>query len=163
MIKTIHTGIKPKEVVVILPYVNRKVLMQLRDTKEGINFPGCWGFFGGSIDAGESPEDASQRELFEEIGYKPAVMDKLSFDVVQDLGNLPIHAYCCPLTTPIEKIDLQEGMDLGIFSHKEIMRGKLYSNRKKRSFPVIDTPYLINTIVKLLEYLKKYKFLKTGC
>ncbi len=143
----------PKEVVVILPYVDGKVLMQLRDMKEGIHFPGCWGFFGGSIDVGETPEEASKRELFEEIGYKPAVMNKLGFDIVRDLGNLPIHVYCCPLTMPIEKIALREGMDFGLFSRRKIMTGKLYSNKKKRSFPVIDTPFLMVTIGKLVEYL----------
>lgn len=145
---------RPKEAVVILPYVNRKVLMQLRDMKEGINFPGCWGFFGGSIDAGESPEDASHRELFEEIGYKPSVMNKLGFDVVQDLGNLPIHAYCCPLTTPVSELKLSEGVDLDLFSLEEVMSKELYSQKMGRAFPVIGIPYLDKTIEKLWKYLK---------
>ena len=149
-----HPTPSPKEVVVILPYVNRKVLMQLRDMKEGINFPGCWGFFGGSIDEGETPEVASWRELFEEIGYKPSVMYKMGFDVVRDLGNLSIHAYCCPLTIPIEKIDLQEGMDLGLFSLEEIMMKELYSSKMERAFPVIEIPYLVDTIKKLDLYFK---------
>ncbi|MBM2834148.1 MAG: ADP-ribose pyrophosphatase [Candidatus Brocadiaceae bacterium] len=152
--KNSHPTPSPKEVVVILPYVNRKVLMQLRDVKEGINFPGCWGFFGGSIDEGETPEDASWRELFEEIGYKPSVMYKMGFDVVRDLGNLSIHAYCCPLTIPIEKIDLQEGMDLGLFSLEEIMTKELYSSKMERTLPVIETPYLVDTIKKLDLYFK---------
>ena len=154
MTKNRNSNIKPKEVVVILPYVHDKVLMQLRDMKKGINFPGCWGFFGGSIDDGETPEEASKRELLEEIGYKPAVMYKMGFDVVRDLGNLSIHAYCCPLTIPIEKIDLQEGMDLGLFSLEEIMTKELYSRKMERSFPVIESPYLVDTIIKLDLYFK---------
>jgi len=154
MTKNRNSNIKPKEVVVILPYVYDKVLMQLRDMKKGINFPGCWGFFGGSIDDGETPEEASKRELLEEIGYKPAVMYKMGFDVVRDLGNLSIHAYCCPLTIPIEKIDLQEGMDLGLFSLEEIMTKELYSRKMERSFPVIESPYLVDTIIKLDLYFK---------
>ncbi len=152
--KHIPLVLNPKEVVVILPYVHDKVLMQLRDMKKGINFPGCWGFFGGSIDDGETPEEASKRELLEEIGYKPAVMYKMGFDVVRDLGNLSIHAYCCPLTIPIEKIDLQEGMDLGLFSLEEIMTKELYSRNMGRSFPVIESPYLVDTIRNLGRYLK---------
>lgn len=154
MTKNRNSNIKSKEVVVILPYVYDKVLMQLRDMKKGINFPGCWGFFGGSIDEGETPEDASKRELLEEIGYKPAVMYKMGFDVVRDLGNLSIHAYCCPLTIPIEKIDLQEGMDLGLFSLEEIMTKELHSRKMERSFPVIESPYLVDTIIKLDLYFK---------
>jgi 8-oxo-dGTP diphosphatase len=146
--------LNPKEVVVVLPYVHDKVLMQLRDMKKGINFPGCWGFLGGSIDDGETPEEAFKRELLEEIGYKPAVMYKMGFDVVRDLGNLSIHAYCCPLTIPIEKIALQEGMDLGLFSLEEIVTKELYSRKMGRSFPVIESPYLVDTIRKLWRYLK---------
>ena len=145
--------LNPKEVVVVLPYVHDKVLMQLRDMKKGINFPGCWGFFGGSIDDGETPEEASKRELLEEIGYKPAGMYKMGFDVVRDLGNLSIHAYCCPLTISIGKIDLQEGMDLGLFSLEEIMTKELYSSKMERAFPVIEIPYLVDTIKKLDLYL----------
>lgn len=117
--------------------------------KEGINSPGCWGFFGGSIDDGKTPEEAYKRELLGEIGYKPAVMYKMGFDVVRDLGNLSIHAYCCPLTILIEKIDLQEGMDLCLFSLKEIVTKELYSRRMGRFFPVIESPYLVDTMKKL--------------
>lgn len=143
----------PKEVVVILPYVNRKVLMQLRDMKEGINFPGCWGFFGGSIDEGETPEDAFRRELFEEIGYRPAEMYKLGFSIIPDLENLHAHAFCCPLVIPIKEIKLMEGLDLGLFSLEEVMAKELYSHKTGRSFPVIETPYLGDTIRKLWKYL----------
>jgi len=122
--------------------------------KERINFPGCWGFFGGSIDVGETPEEASKRELLEEIGYKPALLYNMGFDIVRDLGNLSIHAYCCPLTIPIEKIDLQEGLDWGLFSLEEVMTKELYSHKMGRLFPVIETPYLVSTIKKLDLYFK---------
>ena len=71
-----------------LSYVNGKALMQLQDMKEGIDFPGYWGFFGGSIDEGEVPEEASKRELLEEIGYNPTVMHELGFEIISDLDNL---------------------------------------------------------------------------
>lgn len=154
MTKNRSSNVRPKEVVVILPYVNGKVLMQLRDVKEGINFPGCWGFFGGSIDKGETPEDAFRRELFEEIGYKPVAMYKLGFEIIPDLENLHSYAFCCPLTIPIEEIKLTEGLDLGLFSLGEIVKKELYFSKMKRSFPVIETPYLVDIIRKLWKYLK---------
>ena len=151
MVKTNNN--RSKEVVVILPYTNNKVLMQLRDMKKGIAFPGCWGFFGGSIDDGETPDDASARELFEEIGYKPAIMHKLGFEIIPDLGNTTSHAYCCQLTIPVSEIKLNEGFDIGLFSLEEIMTKKLYSQRMGKPCPVIEVPALFNTIKKLWKYL----------
>lgn len=149
-----HRISTPKEVVVVLPYVDNKVLLQLRDIKEGIVFPGHWGFFGGSIEARESPEDAAKRELTEEIGYEPASMFKLSFDIISDLGNLPSYAFCCPLAIPVKETKLMEGLDLGLFSLEEVMKNELYSYKMKRPFPVIESPFFLNTIQKLLKHIK---------
>ena len=46
----------PKEAVIILLHVDyTKFLLQLRDFKPSIPFPGVWGGFGGQIEKGESP------------------------------------------------------------------------------------------------------------
>ena len=153
MIK-ISNAHKSKEVVVILPYVNNKILLQLRDIKEGISFPGCWGFFGGSIDDGETPENAAKRELFEEIGYKSPFMHKLGFEIIPELGNNTLHAYCCPLTIPLAEIILQEGLDFGLFSLEEVLAKELYSPKMGRAFPAIEILSFINTIRKLWKHLK---------
>jgi len=152
MIK-INNAHKSKEVVVILPYVNNKVLLQLRDIKEGISFPGCWGFFGGSIDSGETPNDASARELYEETGYKPEIMHKLGVEIIPDLGNTISHAYYCQLTIPVIEIQLNEGLDYGLFSFEKIMSKELYSFKMQKYFPVIEVPVLFNTIRKLWKHL----------
>src|SRR5205807_3462033 len=44
-----------------------RYLLQLRDQKPGIFYPGHWGLFGGAIDPGESPEVTLSRELQEEL------------------------------------------------------------------------------------------------
>lgn len=153
MTKTINNS-RANGVVVVLPYAYDKVLLQLRDFKEGIAFPGHWGFLGGSINEGETPEDASERELFEEIGYKPEVMYKVGLDIIPDLKNLHSHAFCCPLTIPVEEIKLKEGLDVGLFSLEEVMTKELYSRKMGRRFPVIKIPAFLNTLRKLYEYLK---------
>lgn len=148
-----NIGNKKKEVVVVLPYTADKVLMQLRDIKEGIQFSGCWGFFGGSIDNNESPEEAAERELFEEIGYRPNIMYKIGFDIISDLG-LHSHAYCCHLAVSVKNINLMEGLDLSLFSLEEIITKKLYSGKMGRLFPVIESPYIINTIKRLWMHVR---------
>lgn len=142
-----------KEVVVLLPFVEEKILLQLRDARQGIDFPGFWGFFGGSIDHGETPNEAAERELFEELGYKPKTLHRLSTDRIPDLGNLISHSYYCPLTVSPEKIALREGMDLGLFSLEQVMSKTLYSSRMERMFPVIPNRYIVDTIKKFLDDL----------
>lgn len=45
-----------------------RYLMQLRNQKAGIFYPGHWGLFGGAVDAGEDFDTALVRELKEELG-----------------------------------------------------------------------------------------------
>ena len=42
-------------------------LLQLRDERPGIWYPGYWGLFGGTRESGEGPEAALRRELAEEL------------------------------------------------------------------------------------------------
>ena len=54
-----------------------RYVMQLRDNKPDIFYPGHWGCFGGAISDGERPLEALRRELEEELEYCPA--DALEF------------------------------------------------------------------------------------
>src|ERR1700681_2854286 len=57
-------------VALIVVGENERYLMQLRDQKPGIFYPGHWGLFGGALDPGETPEMAIRRELREELGLE---------------------------------------------------------------------------------------------
>lgn len=126
----------PGECVIILPYIEDKVLMQLRDFKQGINFPGHWGFFGGTVERGESPEHAAERELFEETGFKPKSVHKLGSCILPELDNPVIHYYYCRFTTSIDKIHLNEGSDFALISFEDILSGNIYSEKEKGFFPL---------------------------
>ena len=68
----------PKESVITLLHVDyAKFLLQLRDFKPSIPFPGVWGGFGGQIEKGESPKACALREIQEETGYKAKRMSHL--------------------------------------------------------------------------------------
>src|SRR5262245_30846903 len=78
--------LQPADAAVALIVVgddDERYLMQLRDDKPGIFYPGHWGVFGGAVDHGESPERTLRRELREELGLSAATLryyTEFSFD-----------------------------------------------------------------------------------
>jgi 8-oxo-dGTP pyrophosphatase MutT (NUDIX family) len=61
-----------------------RYIMQLRDVKSHIFYPGHWGLFGGALDEGETETDALWRELDEELGFVPSKAScfvRLDFDL----------------------------------------------------------------------------------
>lgn len=145
-------GPQAKTVVVILPYHEGRVLMQLRDDKEGIAFPGKWGFFGGGIEPGESPEEAALRELAEEIGYHATTLVPLGCGIIPEVEVFS-HAFGCRLDVGIEALELTEGMDMAWFDFDELMRGTRFSLKKQRPYKVTPLPYLAQTFQTLLASL----------
>jgi mutator protein MutT len=79
-------------VAAILLLDDGRYVMQLRDDKPDIWYPGYWGCFGGAVDPGETPEQALARELTEEIELPPREATYFTrFDF--DLGQLGLRAY----------------------------------------------------------------------
>ena len=143
-------GAADKQVATVIPCAHGKALLQLRDDKPEIDFPGHWGLFGGSINPAEDPAEAAKRELGEEVGYRPAEIYLLGLDQVVGLGGIAVYAYRCDMDVPIDRLDLQEGMDLGLFDLDEIKAGALYSTRMRGTYPVVPVPYVLDMIEKAL-------------
>ena len=124
-------------VAVFLRANNSSYLLQLRDDKPSIEFPGHWGLFGGTIENGESPCEAASRELEEEIEIR--IVPEEIYEYRQYLrSNYRVHACICDMEIPLSKLTLQEGVDLGLFSKKEILTGRLFSLKFNVFFPVAD-------------------------
>lgn len=101
-----------------------RYLMQLRDQKHGIFFPGHWGLFGGALEAGETPEDAIHRELDEELALKASNIVHVT-DFTFTFGRFgEITRYYFQVATAadsLKQLQLREGAALQIFSAAEIL------------------------------------------
>ncbi len=125
------------EVAIAIITQGDRFLLQLRDDIPGILYPGQWGFFGGHLDPGETPETALFRELEEEIAYRPPYV--IPFACQQ--GERAIrHIFIAPLAVEIEQLTLQEGWDLGLFTPADVQAGERHSPKANRSC-LIGTPH----------------------
>lgn len=128
---------QPVEVAIAILYSSDGFLMQLRDNIPGIFYPGHWGFFGGHLDPGETPEVAVKRELWEEISYIPPWVSK--FGCYSD-AKVIRHVFHAPLTVELEQLVLKEGWDMGLLTPEQIKAGHCYSQKADQVRP-IGTPH----------------------
>lgn len=107
----------------------RHYLMQLRDQKTGIFYPGHWGVFGGAIDPGETPEQTLTRELHEEIGLTVSTIryfTEFSFDFgFNGLGRFTRRYFEVPIEpSQIDKIVLREGSAFRLFPARTLLNAR---------------------------------------
>jgi 8-oxo-dGTP diphosphatase len=142
-----------KKVVVVFLHKNfDSYLLQLRDFKSRIIYPGHWGAFGGAMEEGESPETAICRELIEEIVYKPEVFNFFC-QSYKDKYKLNIHIFYSNMSIPTSKLYLMEGADMGMFTKEEILTKNLYSKKLGKTFPVV--PPLLEDFENFFKYVDK--------
>ena len=153
-----------KKVVIIFLHNNfDSYLLQLRDFKSSIIYPGHWGAFGGAVEEGESPEAAMSRELIEEIGYSPEVFNFFREDhknkhIREDHKNehrqkINLHIFYSSMNVSLAKLRLMEGTDMGVFSKEEILSKNLFSQKLGKAFPII--PRLSELFNEFFEHVDK--------
>lgn len=120
-------------VAVAILYREDKFFMQLRDDIPGILYPGCWGFFGGHLESGETPLEGVKRELVEEIGYTPPSLSLLERYTEAEVIRYVYHA---PLTVSKEQLVLGEGWDMDFVTIEDIKRGECYSKKADQIRPI---------------------------
>lgn len=111
-----------------------KLLLQLRDFKNDINFPGHWGFFAGHIKKNETPIITIKRELKEELLWQPKKIVFIS--TLNYLNKFQVYAFKCKLDVPFEKLKLLEGEEMFFFDFNYIQRKILYSKKYNLHFPI---------------------------
>lgn len=81
---TKHEEIKAAGVLFLSRQTGR-CLFQLRNSSRQNH--DTWGFFGGTLDQGETPYECIQRELYEEIGFMPEFIKLNPIDVFQSADH----------------------------------------------------------------------------
>lgn len=100
-------------------YQGNRLLLQHRDNIPDIIYPNYWGLFGGSVDPGETPAQAIQRELEEELTWTPAeIKYVLTWEELDQF--LITDIFITPLTVNASQLKLTEGQAFGLFSFEEL-------------------------------------------
>lgn len=115
----------PRNVSVIILYdKDKKILLQHR-SENAKRMPSYWGFFGGGIEAGETPEQAVKREALEELNYSlsnPKLIMKQRF-LLND-GNNEKNVFIEEYNSN-KKITLNEGQNLKWCDFSELSKLKI--------------------------------------
>lgn len=116
---------KDKNVAAIVLFnTSGEVLLQKKDMRYPW-FPGKWCLFGGSIEDGESPLEAIQRELKEELGCDFENLQYLFTQVYQDTSGEKIrtgnhYIFKGTFKGAISQLHLSEGAGFAFFSPEEL-------------------------------------------
>ena len=101
-----------------------KILLQQRDDRPDLRFPGCWATFGGAVESGESPDEALRRELLEEIELElPMRLWRIDDYPMERDGQQIIvesYTYMGRIDRSAAEITLNEGQALGYFGLEDL-------------------------------------------
>lgn len=120
-------------VAIAILHQDNTFLMQLRDNIPTILYPGYWAFFGGHIEAGETPEEAVVREVLEEIDYE---MKDPKFFMTSESDTAIRYVFHEPLTVALSELTLKEGWDFDLVSVEELKQGDRFSTRANQVRPI---------------------------
>ncbi|MFJ6898203.1 NUDIX domain-containing protein [Streptomyces hokutonensis] len=92
----------------------QEVLLQLRDDKTGIAWPGHWSMPGGGAEADETPRETILRELREETGIVAVVIEEVAV-TAYEAGKTPPHVFVMVWDGNEDELVLGEGQELRLF------------------------------------------------
>lgn len=111
-----------RSVSILLLYNSKGEILLQHRTKDAPYYPDYWGFFGGGIEDGESPEEALVREAKEELQIdieSPKLFKR--YEIEEEKGIYERFLYLLPTDIPLDKLKQQqlEGDGIGFFSISE--------------------------------------------
>ena len=104
-------------------FVKNKYLLQLRENKKNIYFPGFWGVFGGLLEKNEGFEKGLEREVKEETNLNVKASKMIlsnNFRFLDYKIRYRMYFECKVLDK--SKINLNEGRDFKFYSFKELRK-----------------------------------------
>ena len=116
----------PVPVSMAVLYQQQSFLMQLRDDKDNILYPGKWGLFGGHLEPEELPQAGLIREVKEEINY--SLKEPILFRSYCD-SRVARYIYFAPLEVGLADLELNEGQDFALVPLSNVRLGYYYSNK----------------------------------
>ena len=142
---------KLKKVASVFIYSKNQLLLQLRDEKKEIVYPGCWGLIGGTLFNNENPYDGIRREIKEEISIEN--LKTLNFvDIFLSFKNENIMHYVFRANlTDISKIILNEGIEYSFFSKSDFFKGYKISKKLKKICFTVNHPIMKKFYFKTLK------------
>src|SRR5712691_13080106 len=109
-----------------------EILLQRRDDRPDLSYPGCWTTFGGKVEDGETPDEAIRRELLEEIELVlPMKLWKVEdYSMERDGQKVVVESYTYVgyIDRAASAITLNEGQALGYFGLEDLDRSEEHTS-----------------------------------
>jgi 8-oxo-dGTP diphosphatase len=102
----------------VILYREGKVLLQHRDDKPTIRWPGTWAIFGGHVEEDETFEDAARREVWEELELR--LDGPLALVHHEDDGDRDRAIFSASLPVLPEELALAEGQGMALVSREQL-------------------------------------------
>ncbi len=108
----------PVQVAGVILHRAGRVLLQHRDDRPDIVWPGAWAIFGGHVEPGEEPEAAARREIDEELGLRLTGRLPLVYHEVRN--GRERFFYAAALTVAPEELHQTEGQGMALLAPEEL-------------------------------------------
>lgn len=112
----------PRSAALLVVTDDGRLVLHHRDETPGIVHPGRWGAFGGSLEEGETVDEALRREVLEETGLVVEDAELLTEAVDREGNGRLVSLYYVVGGIEPDRIDLHEGAGVGVFSLDELDR-----------------------------------------